>query len=142
MSKNNPVKGVSRRNLLSVLGGVFGLGMATSSTASQRLLSPKEVVRAWEDPKFRAQLTAEQWAALPPNPAGELTNSQFTGDLHAQASWNACSGNNCSGNNCSGNNCSGNNCSGNSCSGNNCSGNNCSGNNCSGNNCSGRMCGG
>lgn len=140
MSKDDQRKSPTRRGLLSSVAGLFGLAVSSRVEASK--LTPAEIVRAWEDPSFRAKLTEAQWGALPENPAGKLTNSQFSGDLHSQVSWNACSGNNCSGNNCSGNNCSGNNCSGNGCSGNNCSGNSCSGNNCSGNNCSGRMCGG
>lgn len=140
MSEQDRGKKTTRRRFVAALGSFFGIAVTSRSESAK--LSQEQIARAWEDPSFRAQLTEAQWNELPENPAGKLSSSQFSGDLHAQVSWNACSGNNCSGNNCSGNNCSGNNCSGNSCSGNNCSGNNCSGNNCSGNNCSARMCGG
>ena len=132
---------VDRRKLLSRLAGLFGAGLAASQANAKTLLTPEEIVKAWQDPSFRNRLSKEQWDALPPNPAGEVRSGQFKGDLQ-MASGNNCSGNNCSGNNCSGNNCSGNSCSGNNCSGNNCSGNNCSGNNCSGNSCSGNNCSG
>ena len=132
---------VDRRKILSRLAGLIGVGMATSQANAKVLLTPEEIVKAWQDPSFRNNLSKEQWDLLPPNPAGEVRSGQFKGDLQ-MASGNNCSGNNCSGNNCSGNNCSGNSCSGNNCSGNNCSGNNCSGNNCSGNNCSGNSCSG
>ena len=130
----------TRRKLLGTLGSLLGAFLLLPQKSNA--LTPKEIVRAWEDPEYRKSLTESQWNQLPENPAGKIENAEFSGDLYTQVSGNNCSGNNCSGNNCSGNNCSGNNCSGNNCSGNSCSGNNCSGNNCSGNNCSGRMCGG
>ena len=125
----------NRRNFLVKALSIVGI----ASILPRKSLSNEEIARAWEDPEFRKSLTKSQWESLPKNPAGDIENSEFSGDLVA-ASGNNCSGNNCSGNGCSGNNCSGNNCSGNGCSGNNCSGNNCSGNNCSGNNCSGNNC--
>ena len=135
---------MQRRKFMAKLVGLLGLSFlsikANAIASKKDLLSPEDIAKAWEDPKFRNSLTEAQWSSLPQNPAGELNNGEFSGNLQI-ASGNNCSGNNCSGNNCSGNNCSGNNCSGNSCSGNNCSGNNCSGNNCSGNNCSGYNCG-
>jgi len=114
-------------------------GVASRATASKEL-SKEEIVKAWEDPAFRKSLSAEQWEAMPFNPAGEIKAGQFDGNM-MMASGNGCSGNGCSGNGCSGNGCSGNGCSGNGCSGNGCSGNGCSGNGCSGNGCSGNSCG-
>ena len=128
-----------RRKFMSRFAGLLGLAFGASNTNAKTQLSTEDVIRAWEDTKFRSSLTEEQWNALPQNPAGQLRTGEFQGDLQL-ASGNNCSGNSCSGNNCSGNNCSGNNCSGNNCSGNSCSCNNCSGNNCSGNNCSGNNC--
>ena len=128
----------SRRGFI---GGLLTL-LGVSSAAKANLLSPEEVVRAWEDPKFRNTLTEGQWNAMPENPAGKVENTSFSGNMTAQSSGNNCSGNGCSGNGCSGNGCSGNGCSGNGCSGNGCSGNGCSGNSCSGNGCSGNNCGG
>ena len=130
-------KQLSRRGFFGTLAAFFGVTALAANRNDE--LSPKELVRAWEDPEFRNSLTEAQWKQLPPNPAGKMESNGYSGNLYAQSA-DACSGNNCSGNNCSGNNCSGNNCSGNNCSGNNCSGNNCSGNSCSGNNCSGRSC--
>ena len=132
MSGENGRDNSGRRRFLKTLAGV---GAVLVFPRRSKALTPEQIVRAWEDPEYRNSLTESQWNKLPPNPAGDVERSEFTGDLLA-------SGNNCSGNNCSGNNCSGNNCSGDNCSGNNCSGNNCSGNNCSGNNCSGQSCGG
>ena len=42
-------------------------------------LSKQEIIRAWKDANFRNQLTAEQRAALPDNPAGfvELSSSEL-----------------------------------------------------------------
>ena len=120
---------IGRRKFVVSLFGLLGLGFIGSKASAKTELSPEDVVKAWEDPSFRSRLSEAQWAALPPNPAGEIKSGEFNGNIELA------SGNNCSGNNCSGNSCSGNNCSGNNCSGNNCSGNNCSGNNCSGNNC-------
>ena len=97
---------VDRRKLLSRLAGLFGAGLAASQANAKTLLTPEEIVKAWQDPSFRNRLSKEQWDALPPNPAGEVRSGQFKGDLQ-MASGNNCSGNNCSGNNCSGNNCSG-----------------------------------
>lgn len=34
-------------------------------------LSAQKIARAWRDPSFRAGLSAEERAAMPPNPAGE-----------------------------------------------------------------------
>ena len=129
----------NRRSFLSKLAAVLGLSIVAKE-ASSKILDDETVVKAWQDPAFRASLSEEQWDALPSNPAGEIQSGPFKGGLEV-ASGNSCSGNSCSGNSCSGNNCSGNNCSGNNCSGNNCSGNNCSGNNCSGNSCSSYPCG-
>lgn len=35
-----------------------------------------DIIRAWKDAEFRAELSAEEWAFLPENPAGlvELTD--------------------------------------------------------------------
>ena len=121
MMKSSPK---SRRNFLTKMLGFLGVSSLVAKTST---LSAEEIVKAWEDPEFRNNLTDDQWNALPDNPAGEVEYSQFKGSITGQISGNNCSGNNCSGNNCSGNNCSGNNCSGNNCSGNNCSGNNCGG---------------
>ena len=126
------MKKINRRNFFSKFLAVFGITAVTSKS----VLSDEEIAKAWEDPEYRDSLTDEQWNSLPNNPAGDIENGQYSGNLSASTT------NYCSGNNCSGNNCSGNNCSGNSCSGNNCSGNNCSGNNCSGNSCSSWPCGG
>jgi len=125
----------NRRSFLGKASVILGLGFI-GGRANSKPLKTEDIIRAWEDPKFRGSLTESQWEALPENPAGSVAKAEFSGDL-AQSSNDDCSGNNCSGNNCSGNNCSGDNCSGNNCSGNNCSGDNCSGNNCSGNNCGG-----
>lgn len=35
-------------------------------------MSQAEILRAWEDPGFRATLTPDQLAQLPPNPAGSF----------------------------------------------------------------------
>ena len=114
---------MQRRKFMAKLVGLLGLSFlsikANAIASKKDLLSPEDIAKAWEDPKFRNSLTEAQWSSLPQNPAGELNNGEFSGNLQIA-----------SGNNCSGNNCSGNNCSGNSCSGNNCSGNNCSGYNC------------
>ena len=110
----------NRRSFLSKLAAVLGLSIVAKE-ASSKILDDETVVKAWQDPAFRASLSEEQWDALPSNPAGEIQSGQFKGGLEV-ASGNSCSGNSCSGNSCSGNNCSGNNCSGNNCSGNNCSG--------------------
>ena len=128
---------IRRRGFVQSLFALIG-GAATAKVSD---LSAEELaVKVWENPALKDELTDEQWNALPKNPAGDRTYSEFSGSLTTQISGNSCSGNGCSGNNCSGNGCSGNNCSGNNCSGNGCSGNNCSGNGCSGNNCSGATC--
>ena len=36
-------------------------------------MSKTDVVRAWRDPEYRASLSDHELAALPPNPAGELS---------------------------------------------------------------------
>ncbi len=44
-------------------------------------MTKDQIIRAWKDPVFRATLTAEQLAALPPSPAGlsavELDESEL-----------------------------------------------------------------
>lgn len=100
----------TRRQVLGWLSGLIGLSIASAKAHSSVQLSREDIARAWEDPEFRSKLTEEQWNALPPNPAGEISSGEHRGNFHI-ASGNFCSGNNCSGNNCSGNNCSGNNCS-------------------------------
>jgi mersacidin/lichenicidin family type 2 lantibiotic len=30
-----------------------------------------DIVRAWKDPEYRKTLTPEEWATVPPNPAGD-----------------------------------------------------------------------
>lgn len=39
-------------------------------------MQTSEVVRAWKDPEFRTELSAQEWALVPRNPAGlvELTD--------------------------------------------------------------------
>lgn len=46
-----------------------------------------KVIRAWKDPEFRADLSEDELAALPENPAGaiELTDDEL--DLAAGGSW-------------------------------------------------------
>lgn len=105
---------MDRRKFVSWSLGMAGLGLFASKSNANVLLSPEEIVKAWQDPSFRESLSNKQWEALPPNPAGEIRGGEFKGNVQL-ASGNNCSGNNCSGNNCSGNNCSGNNCSGNNC---------------------------
>jgi len=36
----------------------------------------KDIIRAWKDPLYRKQLSAEERAALPANPAGEVELSE------------------------------------------------------------------
>ena len=123
----------SRRGFITGLLGLFG----GASIAKAQGLSPEQVVKAWEDTTYRDKLTDEQWNALPSNPAGKRSYSEFEGNITGQISGNGCSGNGCSGNGCSGNGCSGNGCSGNSCSGATCSSSPCSSYQCSvGSSCS------
>ena len=131
---------ISRRSFLTKMSALLGLGLIGNKVNSKEL-NAEEIIKAWENPEYRASLTEAQWNALPENPAGSVDNAEFSGDL-AQVSGNSCSGDSCSGNSCSGDSCSGNSCSGDSCSGNSCSGNSCSGNSCSGNSCSSYSCGG
>ena len=39
-------------------------------------MSIKDIIRAWKDPLYRKQLTAEERAALPANPVGEVELSE------------------------------------------------------------------
>jgi mersacidin/lichenicidin family type 2 lantibiotic len=39
-------------------------------------MSKEQIIRAWKDPGYRAQLNEAQVAALPPNPAGVLSANQ------------------------------------------------------------------
>ncbi len=82
-----------RRKLLLRLAGLVGLGIASKANAKIQL-SPDEIAKAWEDPKFRNSLSKEQWDALPTNPAGNVTTGEFKGDMQL-ASGNSCSGNRC-----------------------------------------------
>ena len=95
---------IGRRKFVVSLFGLLGLGFIGSKASAKTELSPEDVVKAWEDPSFRSRLSEAQWAALPPNPAGEIKSGEFNGNIEL-ASGNNCSGNNCSGNRCSGNNC-------------------------------------
>ena len=99
---------MKRRNFSAKIASILGL-VAVSGKTTANVLSPDEIVAAWEKPSQKS-LSEQQWSELPPNPAGEITAGQHKEDM-LMASGNNCSGNNCSGNNCSGNNCSGNNCS-------------------------------
>ena len=49
------------------------------------------IIRAWEDPDYRASLSAEERAALPQNPAGaiELTDAELGQVLGAAQSGNS-----------------------------------------------------
>lgn len=42
-------------------------------------MTRNDIIRAWKDPAYRATLTQEQMAELPPNPIGtfELTESEM-----------------------------------------------------------------
>ena len=99
--EENKKKKETRRGFFTKLLGIIGVVAIVPRSS----LSNEEIARAWEDPEFRNSLTEDQWNKLPQNPAGNIENGEFSGDLVA-ASGNNCSGNNCSGNNCSGNNCS------------------------------------
>ena len=41
----------------------------------------KDAIRAWKDPNYRAELSAEELAALPANPAGESWPTMDTEEL-------------------------------------------------------------
>ncbi len=110
-----------RRKIFSIFAALLGGAFTAKKVSASLEMSPEDVARAWQDPEYRNTLSKKQWESMPANPAGEVREGQFKGNL-AQISGNNCSGNNCSGNNCSGNNCSGNNCSGNNCSGRRCGG--------------------
>jgi mersacidin/lichenicidin family type 2 lantibiotic len=47
-----------------------------------------KIIRAWEDPEYRASLSAGERAALPESPAGaiELTDAELSGVLGAARS--------------------------------------------------------
>jgi mersacidin/lichenicidin family type 2 lantibiotic len=44
-------------------------------------MNKDDIIRAWKDPHFRAQLTAEQLASLPESPAGLPLTGLEEGDL-------------------------------------------------------------
>ena len=50
-----------------------------------------KIIRAWEDPEFRAGLSAGERSALPASPAGaiELTDAELSGVLGAAQSGNS-----------------------------------------------------
>ena len=112
MSEKNQTP-IGRRSFLGWVGKLGTLAVGAAALVPRPAMSSTQIVKAWEDPEYRNSLTERQWEQLPKNPAGEIENSEFSGDL--LASGNGCSGNGCSGNGCSGNGCSGNGCSGNSC---------------------------
>ncbi len=55
---------------------------ATLTKEDEAALSPREIVRAWEDRKFRARLSPERRLRLPAHPAGDarLENSAAGSD--------------------------------------------------------------
>jgi mersacidin/lichenicidin family type 2 lantibiotic len=129
--------------------GVFHLGMEIHMLtglarkldfeSQEEDLSPEDIVRAWEDRRFRSRLTARQLQKLPAHPTGATRLIKISTEA-MEISGNNCSTDNCSTNNCSTQNCSTDNCSTNNCSTENCSTNNCSTQNCSTNNCSTSNC--
>jgi mersacidin/lichenicidin family type 2 lantibiotic len=42
-----------------------------------KMLTTSEIIRAWKDRVYRESLTAEEKAALPPHPAGEIRFSEW-----------------------------------------------------------------
>jgi len=99
-------------------------------------LTPRDIVRAWEDPSFRARLPANLRMLLPEHPAGAVRLAQGGGSRVSEYS-NFGSCDNCSSSNCSSSNCSSDNCSSTNCSSDNCSSSNCSGNVCTNWDCNG-----
>ena len=93
------------------------------------VLSPRDIVRAWEDRGFRALLSPMQLLQLPAHPAGGArlqAVAEETFNVQSMSSCDNCSSSNCSSDNCSSSNCSTDNCSSSNCSSNNCSTDNCS----------------
>lgn len=99
-------------------------------------LSPREIVRAWEDRRFRASLSPELLRIMPDHPIGAVRLGNASADASQEnaysqmGSCDACSSSNCSSSNCSSDNCSSSNCSSDNCSSSNCSSNLCSNWNC------------
>lgn len=108
----------------------------TKPLAVKKVLSPSDIVRAWEDKTYRARLTPEELKMLPEHPVGSARLvSERRSHQNAYSQMGSCD-------NCSSSNCSSSNCSSDNCSSTNCSSDNCSSSNCSGNLCSNWDCGG
>lgn len=104
------------------------------SVAAAKPLSPAEIVRAWEDRRFRARLSHAELGMLPPHPLGAARLQQLLEESeNTRSNFGSCDA-------CSSNMCSSSNCSSDMCSSSNCSSNMCSSDNCSSAMCTASMC--
>ncbi|EAU66961.1 hypothetical protein STIAU_4624 [Stigmatella aurantiaca DW4/3-1] len=64
--------------------------LADRGTPGENTMNPKNIIRAWKDPAFRASLSPEERAALPESPSGqplsELSEEELLGITGGQVS--------------------------------------------------------